>query len=95
MEAQPVAQSIQRDLLDASTLRRAADQEWFPYKSPKVPFILIAGGQITQAKGIGDKRAACATAAADPEAVLLAAWPGEWSQDIFLLDPVKALEEIS
>jgi hypothetical protein len=79
---------------DASTLRRASDQEWFPYKSPKVPFILIYAGQITQAKSVGDKRTACATAAADPDAVLLAAWPGEWSQDIFLLDPVKAAEAL-
>jgi hypothetical protein len=77
--------------LDASTLRRASDQEWFPYKSKKVPFILIYAGQISQAKGIGDKREVCAIAAGDPNAVLLAAWPGEYSQDVFLIDdPAKA-----
>jgi hypothetical protein len=81
--------------LDASTLRRAGDQERFPYGSKKVPFILIAGGAITQAKSTGDKRAACATAAADPGAVLLAPWPGEYSQDVFLIDdPAKAAEAL-
>jgi len=80
--------------LDASTLRRAGDQEWFPYGSKKVPFILIAGGAITQDKSTGDKLRACDVAVADPNAVLLAAWPGEWSQDVFLLDPVKAAEAL-
>ncbi len=92
MEATPVAQSP----LDASTLRRAGDQEWFPYGSKKVPFILITAGTVTQAKSPGDKRGFCAKALADPGAVLLAAWPGEWSQDVFLIDdPAAAAEALS
>ncbi len=58
--------------------------------APKdVTFVCVtAGGLVTQAQTIGDKRAMLE--AADDGDLLLAAWPGQWRQDIFVIDDRSA-----
>ena len=70
---------------DATSLRRTSEQERIPWRARDVTMIWIeVGGRITQAQGIEEKRRALEKApAAD---CLLLAWPGEWRQDIFLVD---------
>jgi hypothetical protein len=71
---------------DASSLRRTSDSgDVFPWRAKDVPFIHItASGVIQQAQGIGDKRTLLENAEKDD--CLLAAWPGRWRQDIFVID---------
>jgi len=49
---------------------------------------VAADGVVTQAKSDAEKRAMLG--AADDRDLLLAAWPGEWSQDIFVVDDLKS-----
>ena len=52
-----------------------------------------ATGIVTKATRITEKRAMLAQAG--PKNLVLAAWPGQWSQDVFLVDDLKAaLEEV-
>jgi hypothetical protein len=56
-----------------------------PWRARDVTLIWIrAGGRITQAQGITDKRAALEEA--DDDDCLLLAWPGQFRQDVFLID---------
>ncbi|MFB8419038.1 hypothetical protein ACFC63_26390 [Streptomyces albidoflavus] len=43
---------------------------------------------MTQATRITDKRALLLEAG--PKDLVLAAWPGQWSQDVFVVDDLKA-----
>jgi hypothetical protein len=70
---------------DASALRRTSEADYVPWRARDVTLIWIrAEGRITQAQGITDKRQALRDAAADD--CLLLAWPGQYWQDIFLID---------
>lgn len=75
---------------DASSLRHTSKvEEGFPWRSPTVTLIRIdAKGVVTQATRITEKRAMLTQAA--PKDLVLAAWPGQWSQDVFLVDDLKA-----
>jgi hypothetical protein len=76
--------------LDTTLLRRASGVgDAFPYDGQRVTFILIKNGAVTQAKTRAQKRNALAEAMTEG-AILLAAWPGEWSQDIFVVDDLDA-----
>lgn len=75
--------------LDTGQLRRASSVgDNFPYAAGRVTFILIKDGIITQAKTRSQKRNVLQEAITD--GVLLAAWPGEWSQDVFVVDDLDA-----
>ena len=63
-----------------------------PLSSPLVPIILINEEEIRIAKTIREKRELLAHIAED--SILLAPWPGEWSQDVFLLEPSEVVEEM-
>lgn len=78
---------------DASSLRRTSDSgDVFPWRARDVPFIQItADGEIRQAQGIGDKRAMLEEAGTND--CLLAAWPGQWRQDVFLIDDRAAAQQ--
>ncbi|ANZ20928.1 hypothetical protein SNOUR_38500 [Streptomyces noursei ATCC 11455] len=78
---------------DASSLRRASSVEGrFPWRGQTVTLIQInAKGIVTQATRITEKRALLAQAG--PKDLVLAAWPGQWSQDVFLVDDLKAARE--
>jgi hypothetical protein len=70
---------------DASTLRRTSDADHVPRTAGDVTLIRISeSGRITQAQRIEEKRSALRDA--DPGECLLLAWPGQWRQDIFLVD---------
>jgi hypothetical protein len=74
---------------DSRALRTASSAESFPWLARLVTLIRItADGVVTQAKSDGEKRALLG--GADDRDLLLAAWPGEWSQDVFVVDDLKA-----
>jgi hypothetical protein len=82
--------------MDVSALRKASEQKQFPYLAGTVTFIRIsvADNVIQQAKTKTQKRAMVEAAKEDD--ILLAAWPGQWSQDIFILDDrAEALQNLS
>ncbi|MEU5429628.1 hypothetical protein AB0H73_29120 [Streptomyces olivoreticuli] len=78
---------------NASTLRRTSSVEaGFPWRGQTVTLIRIdAQGVVSQATRITDKRALLAQAG--PKDLVLAAWPGEWRQDVFFVDDLKAARE--
>ena len=49
---------------------------------------------MTIAQNKTDKRNAIHLAQTSDSAVLLAAWPGEWSQDVFLIDDLDAASKV-
>jgi hypothetical protein len=66
-------------------LRKTSDNPNFPWKSKLCPFIRIkASGEVKQGKTIEQKVELLA--GSDKGDLLLAAWPGQWSQDIFVVD---------
>lgn len=70
---------------DASALRRTSDSDYVAWRARDVTLIWIhADGRVTQAQGITEKREALREA--DPQDLLLLAWPGRYRQDIFLID---------
>jgi len=82
--------------MDVSTLRKASVQEHFPYLGNTVTFIRISviDNVIQQARTKTEKRA-MVTSAKESD-ILLAAWPGQWSQDIFVLDNrAEVLQKLS
>jgi hypothetical protein len=70
-------------------LRKASEQEWFPYKGRLVTFIKIdlENGMISQANTEKQKKEMLFEVTDDD--IVLAAWPGQWSQDVFLLDTIE------
>lgn len=72
---------------DARSLRRTSAAESFPWLSRLVTLIHIdQSGVVSQAKTDAEKRAVLG--GAGDRDLLLAAWPGEWSQDVFVVDDV-------
>ncbi len=68
-------------------LRRTSEKKpgVFPFGEIKVPILLIGERTILIANGLADKIRLIELAEKNP-CILLAAWPGRMSQDIFLLD---------
>lgn len=74
----------------ADSLRHASGQERFPYRERHVTFLRVSSdGTVTQAKAIGEKRTMLAEL--HPDDLLLAAWTGNYSTDIFVLDDREAV----
>jgi hypothetical protein len=74
---------------DGRALRTASSAGSFPWLARLVTLIQVtADGVVTQAKGDAEKRTMLG--GADDRDLLLAAWPGEWSQDVFVVDDLKA-----
>lgn len=71
------------------TLRRTSEVEHFPWNGNRVTLIKVCTKTytITQAKTRVQKREMVLGLL--PDEILLAAWPGNWSQDIFLIDNVQ------
>jgi len=75
--------------LDGIALRRTSHNESFPWLLRQVTLVRVTSdGTAEQAKTDGEKRALLATAGDDD--LVLAAWPGEWSQDVFVVDDLRA-----
>ncbi|GAA0436041.1 hypothetical protein [Streptomyces luteireticuli] len=76
---------------DASSLRRTSDVEGFPWRGQTVTLLRIdAKGIVSQATRITEKRRMLADAG--PKDLILAAWPGQWSQDVFVVDDIKVAQ---
>jgi hypothetical protein len=74
----------------ADSLRQASARERFPYQERHVTFLRLSrDGHVTQAKGIAEKRAMLSEL--DTGNLLLAAWTGNYSTDIFVVDDLAAV----
>jgi hypothetical protein len=74
---------------DARALRRTSAAESFPWLARLVTLVRVGrDGVASQAKTDAEKRAMLG--GADDGDLLLAAWPGEWSQDVFVVDDLMA-----
>jgi hypothetical protein len=79
---------------DTSQLRRTSDSaDVFPWRARDVTFIRVdaSSGLVTQAQGITEKRAMLDAAIEDD--LLLVAWPGQWDQDIFVIDDRETAQQ--
>ncbi len=61
--------------------------EEIPLGNRSVTLLLIRGSTIIQAKNIGEKRMLAQIM--EPKDIILCAWTGQWSTDIFLLPQDK------
>jgi hypothetical protein len=74
---------------NASRLRRASDAARLPWLGRSVTLIRVdTTGVVDQAKTDSEKRALLATATSKD--LVLVAWPGQWSQEIYVVDDLKA-----
>jgi hypothetical protein len=74
---------------DATALRRTSLAESFPWLGKLVTLVRVCpDGSVTQAKADAGKRTLLGVAS-DADLVL-ATWPGEWSQDVFVVDDLRA-----
>ncbi|WP_371796301.1 hypothetical protein [Streptomyces sp. NBC_01718] len=78
---------------DAWSLRCTSSVEGgFPWKGQTITLLRVdAKGIVTQASRVTEKRTLLAQAGTKD--LKLAAWPGQWAQDIFLVDDLKAARE--
>jgi hypothetical protein len=76
----------------ANSLRKASAADGFPYRQRHVTFLRIGeDGQVTQAKHVqGKQLMLCDLSAGD---LLLAAWTGSYTTDIFVVDDVVAARD--
>jgi hypothetical protein len=73
---------------DRNALRPASTVSSFPWLVNLVTLVRVTpDGVVTQAKSDAEKRAMLGEA--DEQDLVLAAWPGEWSQDVFVVDDLK------
>lgn len=63
---------------------RKASEAPIPWKSPLVVLLHIGADTVTAASSIGGKRSLLREAA--PGDLILAAWPGDYRQDTFVVD---------
>ncbi|GAA1632583.1 hypothetical protein [Actinoplanes couchii] len=74
---------------DASALRSTSANPEIPWLSEPVTLIHVGlDGSVAQAESETEKRRMLGTA--HDEDLLLAAWPGQWSQDVFVVDDLEA-----
>jgi hypothetical protein len=74
---------------NTSSLRRTSLSDELPWLDRLVTLVRIsADGEVTQATTDRDKRAMIGTAG--EQDLVLAAWPGQWSQDVFVVDDLSA-----
>lgn len=74
---------------DASRLRSASAAARLPWLGRSVTLIRVdTSGVVDQAKTDSEKRALLATATSKD--LVLVAWPGQWSQEIYVVDDLKA-----
>lgn len=73
---------------DGKALRPTSSVQSFPWLAKLVTLVRVTpNGVVTQAKGDAEKRAMLGEA--DEQDLVLAAWPGEWSQDVFVVVDLK------
>lgn len=73
---------------DGKALRPTSAVQSFPWLAKLVTLVRVTpDGVVSQAKSDAEKRAMLGEA--DEQDLVLAAWPGEWSQDVFVVDDLK------
>jgi hypothetical protein len=73
---------------EGKALRPTSAVESFPWLVKLVTLVRVTpNGVVTQAKSDAEKRAMLGEA--EEQDLVLAAWPGEWSQDVFVVDDLK------
>jgi len=72
---------------DTGVLRRASEAS-VPWKGPRVAMICVSGKSVRADHTVTGKREMLKIATARD--LLLVAWPGEWRQDIFVIDDREA-----
>jgi hypothetical protein len=73
---------------ERKALRPTSAVESFPWLVKLVTLVRVTpNGVVTQAKSDAEKRAMLGEA--EEQDLVLAAWPGEWSQDVFVVDDLK------
>jgi hypothetical protein len=73
---------------DGKGLRPTSAVPSFPWLVKLVTLVRVTpDGVVTQAKSDAEKRTMLGEA--DEQDLMLAAWPGEWSQDVFVVDDLK------
>jgi len=73
---------------DGKALRPTSTVQSFPWLAQLVTLVCVTpDGVVTQAKSDTEKRTMLGVA--DDQDLVLAAWPGEWSQDVFVVDDLK------
>lgn len=80
--------------------RKATDGRGsFPYADPRVPFILIAGGEEIDVEGTGmnwgcslETKLGLVEAAKNTTAELLTVWPGKSRSDVFIINDLDEAE---
>src|SRR5580658_5074021 len=74
---------------DGKALRSTSAVSSFPWLLRLVTLVRVTpDGVVTQAKSDAEKRTMLGEA--DEQDLVLAAWPGEWSQDVFVVDDLKS-----
>jgi hypothetical protein len=74
---------------DTSALRNASSATRLPWLGRSVTLLRVdATGVVQQAKTDSDKRALLDTATSKD--LVLIAWPGQWGQDIYVVDDLRA-----
>ena len=74
---------------DTSSLRRASGAGRLPWLGRSVTLLCVdTAGVVHQAKTDSEKRSLLETATSRD--LVLVAWPGSWSQEIYVVDDLKA-----
>lgn len=74
---------------DTSNLRSASSSSRLPWLQRSVTLLCVdTTGVVHQAKTHSEKRALLA--AATRKDLVLVAWPGQWGQDIYVVDDLRA-----
>jgi hypothetical protein len=74
---------------DTSNLRSASSTPRLPWLGRSVTFLRVdVTGVVAQAKTDSEKRALLDSATSKD--LVLVAWPGQWGQDIYVVDDLRA-----
>lgn len=77
---------------DTSALRNASSSTRLPWLGRSVTLLRVdATGVVEQAKTDSEKRALLESATSKD--LVLVAWPGQWSQDIYVVDDLRAARQ--
>jgi hypothetical protein len=83
-----IAQMVADIRFDGKALRPTSAVQSFPWLVKLVTLVRVTpDGAVTQAKSDAEKRSMLGES--DENDLVLAAWPGDWSQDVFVVDDLK------
>ena len=75
-------------------MRSAKEQEFFPYDSKQVCYILVTNsGAVSQVQHNQSELSVAFKAISEGQAALYAVWPGQWISDLFIIDDLNAFAD--